>query len=361
MSDTESGFSYNFPAVRGQQAHKPFYITTCPLRLIPKIFIFDEEECPVELRAQRTLNKSRIPEMARYMVEGPKDYVFSAITASVSQSVVFIEHVKGSNIGTLSIPMEAQILINDGQHRRAAIEEALKERPELSQDNIAVLFFIDEGLKRSQQIFADLNKYAVRPSPSLATMYDHRDQASDLARFLALNCKPFLGYTEFEHSTIPVKSSKLFTLSSIKQAARALLGKSAKDGFSQDDKQILGEYWQSLYDNIPEWQLLHQKQVSAAELRQESIISHGIGLQALALVGRDLLAYPERERMEKLAAIRQINWSKTNPQWANRAMQHGRLSKALTNIFLTCVQVKREIKMNISEQELARENEYLGK
>ena len=35
------------------------------------------------------------------------------------------------NIGTLSIPMDAQILINDGQHRRAAIEEAIKENPEL--------------------------------------------------------------------------------------------------------------------------------------------------------------------------------------------------------------------------------------
>lgn len=361
MSDTESGFSYNFPAVRGQQAHKPFYITTCPLRLIPKIFIFDEEECPVELRAQRSLNKSRIPEMARYMVEGPKDYVFSAITASVSQSVVFIEHVKGSNLGTLSIPMEAQILINDGQHRRAAIEEALKERPELSQDNIAVLFFIDEGLKRSQQIFADLNKYAVRPSPSLATMYDHRDHASDLARYLAFNCKPFKGYTEFEGSTISVKSSKLFTLSSIKQASRILSGKTAKEGFSESEKTMVTEFWSSAFECIPEWQQLQNKQVSAAELRRDSIIAHGIGLQSLAMVGKELITYPEPEKQAKFAAIRQIDWSKTNSIWANRAMQHGRLSKALTNIFLTSLQIKREIEMNISEQELAREQEYLGK
>lgn len=360
MLNTDSGFNYNFPAVRGQQAHKPFYITTCPLRLIPKIFIYDEEELPVELRAQRTLNKSRIPEMARYMVEGPKDYVFSAITASVSHSVVFTEQMKGSNVGTLSIPMEAQILINDGQHRRAAIEEALKERPELSQDNIAVLFFIDEGLKRSQQIFADLNKYAVRPSPSLATMYDHRDQASEAARFVALNCKPFVGFTEFERSTIPVKSSKLFTLSSIKQASRALLGKSGKDGFSEEEKQSVAEFWESLYEQVPEWQQLQAKQVSAAELRRECIIAHGIGLQAVALVGRELLTLSEQDKKIKLDAIRKINWSKTHPKWAHRAMQHGRLSKALTNIFLTSLQIKREIKMVLSEQELARETEYLG-
>lgn len=81
--------------------------------------------------------------------------------------------------------MEAPILINDGQHRRAAIEQAIRENPELGHDNIPVLFFIDEGLNRSQQMFADLNKHAVRPSNSISTLYDHRDQISDLARYLA--------------------------------------------------------------------------------------------------------------------------------------------------------------------------------
>ena len=359
MIDNESGFSYNFPAVRGQQAQKPFYITTCPLRLIPKIFIYDEEELPVELRAQRTLNKGRIPEMARYLVDGPTDYVFSAITASVSQNVVFTEHTKGSNTGTLSIPMEAQILINDGQHRRAAIEEALKERPELSQDNIAVLFFVDEGLKRSQQLFADLNKYAVRPSSSLSTMYDHRDQASELARYLAFNCRPFKGYTEFESSTISIKSSKLFTLSSIKQASRILSGKTAKEGFTEKEKNTVAEFWSELFNYIPEWQQLQSKSLSAAELRRDSIIAHGIGLQSLAMVGKELMNYPESEKIKMLKGISQIEWSKSNNIWANRAMQHGRLSKAISNIFLTSLQIKREIKMEISEQEIAKEKELL--
>ena len=46
------------------------------------------------------------------------------------------------------------------------IEELLLKPPsrqnkELSHDHISVLFFIDEGLRRSQQMFADLNKHAV--------------------------------------------------------------------------------------------------------------------------------------------------------------------------------------------------------
>ena len=61
----------------------------CPLRLIPQVFLFDEEELKPEMRAQRTLNKARVPEMARYIVENPDSYVFSALTASVNAEVRF--------------------------------------------------------------------------------------------------------------------------------------------------------------------------------------------------------------------------------------------------------------------------------
>ena len=116
-------------------------------------------------------------------------------------------------------------MINDGQHRRAAIELAIKEKPELGYDSISVVFFIDEGLVRSQQMFADLNKHAVRPSPSISTLYDHRDQLSALARRLVEDVTVFRNMTEMEKSSISHRSSKLFTLSSIKNASKALLKK----------------------------------------------------------------------------------------------------------------------------------------
>ena len=37
-----------------------------------------------------------------------------------------------------------------------AIEEALKANPELGEETISIVLFIDEGLRRSQQIFSDL-------------------------------------------------------------------------------------------------------------------------------------------------------------------------------------------------------------
>jgi DNA sulfur modification protein DndB len=82
-------FEYVFPAIRGVQAGREYYVTMCPLRLIPRLFVFDEEELPPEMRAQRSLNKARVPEMARYMVDNPHSYVFSALTASINAVVQF--------------------------------------------------------------------------------------------------------------------------------------------------------------------------------------------------------------------------------------------------------------------------------
>src|SRR5438045_2141155 len=125
----------NFPAIRGVQAGREFYVTMWTLRTLRQISIFDEKELPPELRAQRILNKSRIPEIADYVLDNPKDYVFSALTASIDSEVTFepFSNKAGEKqLGNLRVPMDAKFIINDGQHRRAAIIEALNQKPELA-------------------------------------------------------------------------------------------------------------------------------------------------------------------------------------------------------------------------------------
>ncbi|MBB3305412.1 MULTISPECIES: DNA sulfur modification protein DndB [unclassified Enterobacter] len=355
MANIDVEYCYSFPALRGIQAGKPFYVAMCPMRVIPKIFSFDENDVPPELRAQRTLNKARIPEMARYLIDNPDDYIFSALTASIAVDVRFDEFMDSNNLGTLRVPMEAQILINDGQHRRKAIEDALEQKPELGQDNIPVLFFVDEGLQRSQQMFADLNKYAIRPSPSLSSLYDHRDISSNLARYLAMSVEPFVGLTEMEKSSISKLSNKLFTLSSIKQATRALLGKDPKENDFEEMTQLASLYWQTIFDVMPDWQLAAKKQVSPAQLRQDYVHAHGIGLHALGLLGRSLMTeYPNNWR-QKITNLKTFDWRKSNLDLSKRAMQHGKLSKSGTAIQLTCNALKIALLLPLSSEELELE------
>ena len=200
-----SGFEYVFPAIRGIQAGREYYVSMCPMRLLPKIFLFDEEELVPELRAQRLINKSRLPEMTRYITSNPDTYVFSAITVSVDAEARFdsiAEEGDASRVGMLHIPMSARFIINDGQHRRAAMERALREKPDLGDETIAVVFFLDPGLERCQQMFADLNRYAIRPSKSLSILYDHRDYTAQLTKALIAKSPAFRDLVELEKTSL---------------------------------------------------------------------------------------------------------------------------------------------------------------
>src|SRR5260370_42370911 len=79
--DFSDSFTYVFSALKGVQAGREYFVAMCPLQLIPKIFVFDGGEVPPELRGQRVLKRSRVPEIARYLAENPNDYSVSSIPA----------------------------------------------------------------------------------------------------------------------------------------------------------------------------------------------------------------------------------------------------------------------------------------
>lgn len=360
MSQADT-FVHSFPAVRGVQAGRSCYIAMCPLRLIPKLFVFNEDEVPPDLRAQRTLNRARVPEIANYLVDNPSNYTLSALTASVNGKVQFnplSDTGAGQNIGTLAIPMDAQILINDGQHRRAAIEEAIKSEPELGHDSVSVLFFVDEGLERSQQMFADLNKHAVRPSDSISTLYDQREQVSELARYLVRSIPIFKRLTELEKSSISNRSTKLFTISSIKNASKALLRKSNKDTVGEPEMLLAAEYWTAVSENMPDWQAALEKKVASSELREQYVHAHGVILQALGHVGADLIANRPKQWKSSLTKLSQIDWARANEEWEGRAMVRGRISKARSNVVLTGNYIKQKLGLPLTEAELEEEEKY---
>ena len=349
-------FGYTFPAIRGIQASREYYTSMCPLRLIPKIFYFDEEEAELspELRAQRTLNRTRVPEIASYILNNPEDYAFSALTASIDADVSFEPLGSAPNesrVGLLHVPMDAKFIINDGQHRRAAIEAAVRDRPELGDESIAVVFFIDRGLERCQQLFADLNRYAIRPSRSIGVLYDHRDDMAQLARLVVLKSRTFKDLVEMERSSLSARSRKLFTLSAIYTGTAALLERLEFDG-PASATEIAIDYWEEVARYLPEWQMVRDGKVSSGEIRQDFIHSHGIALHALGLVGNHLLLAAPKDWKASLKGLKKIDWRRSNfSLWEGRAMVGGRLSKASQNVALTTAAIKRTLKLPLNPEE----------
>jgi DNA sulfur modification protein DndB len=356
-----SKFEYTFPSIRGIQAGREYYVSMCPLRLIPKIFLFDEEELTPELRAQRTLNRGRIPEMARYVLENRDNYVFSAITASINGAVKFkslSSSDSGDRLGLLHVDMGAQFIINDGQHRRAAIEEAIKGEPALGDETIAVVFFVDRGLSRSQQMFADLNRHAIRPSRSLGILYDHRNDTAKIGKLVALKAAAFTGLVELEKSTLSERSRKLFTLSAICSATSEFL---ASREFDSIDKAAASAivFWDELGKNIKEWSQVRDLRVTAGEIRREFVHSHGVLLQAFGRVGAALSAQ-DKPTYQELSKLKKINWSRSNGRdWEGRVMIGGRLSKATNSVVLASAFIKKSIGLELSPDERKAESALL--
>jgi DNA sulfur modification protein DndB len=343
---------YSFTALRGIQAGREYYLVMCPLKLIPRIFIFDESEVPPELRAQRLLNRARVPEIARYVIENPNEYTFSAITASIDGDVNFVPLSPtgpGHNMGELQVDMQARFLINDGQHRRAALLEALRQRPDLGNETIAVVFFLDAGLRRSQQMFADLNKHAVRPSRSIGVLYDHRDEMAALVRSLVDQVPIFKDRTELEKTSISNRSTRIFTLSSIYQATEELL-KHVKA--SIEGKQSLAAgFWERLTELLPEWHWAINSRVSPMELRQNYVHVHGVTLQALGRVGGQIIsAYPEDWAI-RLTPLGKVDWRRSNPDWEGRSIVGGRMTGVQVSLDLTVAYLKQSLHLPLTPEE----------
>lgn len=329
--------TYGFDAIRGTQAKREFYVAMCPLKIIPKLFIFNDFDIPPELRAQRVLRESRIPAIKNYILNNPEDYIFSSLTASVDGQMKFFPAPSlgdDAKLGRLYINMDARLLINDGQHRRKAIEEALKEKPELGKEMISVVFFGDDGLKRSQQMFSDLNKNAVKPSKSLNILYDHRDEFYQFVVGLTGEIDAFQDRVELEKTTISNRSTKAFTLNGIADASQKLLESKKSKKLTSKDKKIIKSFWENISKNLPEWQLLVKGNTTPFELRKNYVNTNTNLLNALGIFGKILIQkYPDDWEI-KLRGLKKIDWSRENPEWEGRLIKHGQMQKQSTAIEL---------------------------
>ncbi|PQQ35658.1 hypothetical protein C6H68_23860 [Photorhabdus luminescens] len=67
-----------------------------------------------------------------------------------------------TRIGILNVPMDADIILFDGQHRAYGIVEFCKQRD--VNDNISITLTENLDLETRQQIFSDINSIVMRPN-----------------------------------------------------------------------------------------------------------------------------------------------------------------------------------------------------
>lgn len=347
-------FTYRFPAVKGRQAGREYYISMVPLKLLARLFPSEEEIIPPEHRAQRRINDARIPEIKKYILDNRNSYVFSALSASIDGKYSFTQ-LTDSDVGILEVDMTSIFLINDGQHRKAAVEAAMQEDPSLENETISIVFFGDEGLERSQQMFTDLNKHAVKTSNSLSTLYDGRDEIA-VATKKVINSIPFFRrFTDKERDILGKNSSNLFTLNMIYKANQRILH---GDHCNEKDTAFLLSYWKNVSDNIVEWQEVLDHTLTKKSLRENYIITLAITISAFGRLGRYFYDRQNLNMVEYLSKLKTIDWLRSNPIWTGRTIrENGKVQNSEEAISLTCAVIKLQLGIPLTKEELQKEKQ----
>lgn len=348
-------FSYKFPAVKGMQANSEYYISMVPLRIVNRIFNdnISTEYIPPEYRAQRKLNEARIPDITKYILDNRNSYVFSALSASIDGIFSFNENPEYPSTGILEVDMDSKFLINDGQHRKHALEEAIKEDPTLLNETISIVFFEDKGLKRSQQMFTDLNKHAVKTSNSISTLYDSRNQLAVITTEIINEIPFFSQYTDKERDNLGKNSANLFTLTNIYKANSKIVGSETTNNI---DKKFLLGFWNEVVANITEWNELLNREITKKDLKENYIVTLNVTMIAFGKLGA--LFYNNRDLDYKtiLKKLRIIDWTRTSKLWRDRLVRSdGRINSNEEASTLTYIKIKSLLGLELTTEEKNRE------
>ncbi len=348
-------YCYKFPVVKGVQANREYYIAMVPLKMLKRLFSEDNEFVMPEYRAQRHVNESRIPVIAKYILENRDSYVFSALAASIDGRFNFIAN-GDAGLGILEISLDAKFLINDGQHRKAAIEQALLEKPDLGDETISIVFYKDLGLKHSQQIFTDLNKHAVKTSNSIAELYDSRDELAVITRKVVESVPFFNEYVDKEKDMLGKFSSSLFTLNTIYTANKRILSKGKCD---INFEKFCISYWNNVSNNIAPWLELQTKELSKKELREKFLVVQAVIMQAFGKLGNFFHKNSDNNMASILSNLKKINWSRSADCWYLRVIkENGRMINNEKAIGLATNILKISLGINLTETERTIEAEF---
>ena len=238
-----------------------------------------------------------------------------------------------------------------------AIEAALQNDETLGDETIPIVVFRDEGLERSQQMFTDLNKHAVKTSNSLSTLYDSRDEISKATKEVIESVPFFRRYTDKERDILGKNSSKLFTISTIYKANKKIIH---SDSCNEEDVEFLKKYWGMVCANITEWQMVMEKGLTKKDLKENYIVTLAVVIAAFGRLGRYFYDNRDVEMNGFIPKLCDIDWSRTNDEWIGRVIRpNGKVLGSDEAVTLICNQIKQTIGIPLSKEEVVKEKKLL--
>lgn len=185
----------DIPAIRGYMGSIVYYTATFSFKQIAERVnpVNEELHTSVSLRdqIQRSLTNNYVS-IKNYILT-QKEHFFNALVLAIYDGDPTWNELeldfKGNDyysMGFLRLNGEERIFPVDGQHRVEGIKEAIKENPELEDENITVVFIghhnDKEGMEKTRRIFSTLNRYAKPVKPGDIIALDEDDTVAIVTR-----------------------------------------------------------------------------------------------------------------------------------------------------------------------------------
>ena len=362
------------PAIKAHIGGTDYFSTVMTLGEASRLIGYVEEldnwttETPSELKLQRKLNVSRVEkEMVPYLLDTP-DHFYSSLTVEIrpaisstgQRDVEFSSDTSfpgGIEFGTLTMDGTEMLYALDGQHRLKSIELALKELPELAGEHISVILIPFTGIKQSQLLFSDLNRYARNPSKSISLLFAHRDSAANVSKGLADKVSLLKDRVNMETTSLSVGTKHFITLSTLYEMTKTLLP--ADWPASPTDEMITqqineqAEVWEKLTSTIEEWSRVETGDEPASYLRARFLCVHGVGQRSIANAVAGLRRDKGKRWETWLKRLGKIDWGLTNEEWQGVAIQGGRPSNTPTSIRLLTGAINLELGQPVDKEIVA--------
>lgn len=339
-----SGACFSLPGIAGKMGADVYYTVQVPFSQLAQLFKVEDDSLPLEFRAQRPVNKKRVEDLTQYILDRHLDYTLPALTASISEQMKFVPAEGFSNVGAVQIPMGATSLVNDGQHRLVSCIKALAAMPSLKYQSLSIVLFYDQGLQRSQQIFADVNNNTKIPSKALSVLFD-RHNMLNLLIVEALEFTGLKNSVDFENTSVKAKSSKIWSVVAIKKAVEMVTGLNQKKADALSDDEF--EHFKKVIISFLNALVAHgggdlagivssNSMLALLDARQNKINTHVAYLHSVAITAKQLLVSGFKpDTFDALAGLKELGVNKTDAVWRERLVgKCGKMNPSITGVKL---------------------------
>ncbi len=288
-----------FPCLKGNIGDWSYYLTTMRLAELVKYVGFAEQIFPrqdLDQIMQRDLTKRSV-DISNYLLKNEQRFLPALLVAAVGGEPKFVPASFGDEgvysfadgkLGFLRFDGSESYYVLDGQHRLAAIKDALKQDAEkLSKDEASIILVWhtndEDGRKRARRLFTTVNRYARKTTKTEDLVFDE-DNPVDIYTRRMVREHPFfkertkvtnlarqgefkLTNSEALRPEDKYDDSFLFALITLRRLNEVLLKKCFLDEKTEpqvlpdfdvleEGYSILLERWTELINRVEPWTLL---------------------------------------------------------------------------------------------------------